>query len=150
MNTEHIKLVQESFSTVRPIAKTASELFYARLFQLDPSLKPLFKGDLEQQGRMLMNMLGSAVAGLSNLATLTPVLKDLGARHIHYGVEDRHYATVGDALLWTLEQGLGEQFTEDVHQAWVKAYAQMSSVMMLGAASAQACPPHGRLTPALQ
>ena len=135
MKTEQIQLVQESFVSVRPIAKVAAELFYARLFELDPTLRPLFKGDMEVQGRMLMNMLGAAVGGLSNFVALQPILKDLGARHVNYGVQDQHYATVGSALIWTLEQGLGEQFTAAVRDAWLVAYTQMSGVMLQGAAS---------------
>ncbi|HJZ45727.1 MAG TPA: globin family protein, partial [Roseiflexaceae bacterium] len=107
MTPEQIVLVQTSFAQVLPIADTAAALFYNRLFELDPSLKPLFKGDMREQGRKLIAMMSVAVHGLPRIETLVPVIEALGRRHAGYGVKDEHYATVADALLWTLEQGLG-------------------------------------------
>lgn len=133
MNAEQIKLVQASFEQVQPIAETAAKLFYDRLFALDPALRPLFKGDMVHQGRMLMWMLNSAVKGLTDLDALVPVVRKLGARHVNYGVRDEHYATVGSALLWTLEQGLGEQFSLAVRNAWAVAYELLASTMQAGA-----------------
>ncbi len=133
MNSEQINLVQASFADVRPIAPVAAELFYNRLFTLDPSLRPMFKGDLAHQGRMLMAMLNSAVNGLTNLDAMLPVVRQLGARHTKYGVREEHYATVGSALLWTLEQGLGEKFTPAVRDAWAATYQLLAGVMQMGA-----------------
>ncbi|MFO1244766.1 MAG: globin family protein [Ramlibacter sp.] len=133
MTPQQINLVQETFADVKPIAATAAELFYNRLFTLDPALRPLFKGEMGQQGQMLMSMIGSAVGGLRNLEKLAPVVRQLGARHVRYGVRTEHYATVGSALLWTLEQGLGPKFTPDVRDAWTAAYTLLSDVMQLGA-----------------
>ena len=133
MNSEQINLVQASFQQVRPIAPAAAELFYGRLFELDPSLRPMFKKDIEQQGRLLMTMIGSAVNGLTKLDVVVPVIRELGSRHAGYGVRDEHYATVGSALVWTLEQGLGEGFTDDMREAWICAYELLSDVMKLGA-----------------
>ena len=133
MTPSQIKLVQASFAQVRPIAATAAELFYNRLFSLDPTLRPMFKGDITRQGQMLMSMIGAAVLGLGNLEKLAPVVRDLGARHAGYGVRTEHYATVGAALIWTLEQGLGAQFTDEVREAWTAAYGLLSDVMQLGA-----------------
>ena len=141
MNSEQISLVQTSFEDVRPIAVVASELFYGRLFVLDPSLRPLFKGNMADQGRMLMSMLSSAVNGLTRLDTLAPVLRNLGARHVAYGVLDAHYETVGSALLWTLEQGLSEKFTPAVREAWTLAYGLLSSTMQAGARDASQATP---------
>ena len=104
MNTEQIALVQDSFSHVLPIADTAANLFYTRLFELDPALRPLFRGDMQEQGRKLMAMLRLAVNGLNRLDTLVPAVQDLGRRHVGYKVEAAHYDTVGAALLWTLAQ----------------------------------------------
>ena len=132
MNTQQITLVQASFEQVRPIAETAAALFYERLFTLDPSIKPMFKGDMVHQGRMLMSMLSAAVDGLTNLDALVPTVMKLGARHNAYGVRDEHYATVGEALLHTLEKGLGEQFTPEVREAWVSAYSVLASTMQAG------------------
>jgi nitric oxide dioxygenase len=137
MNSAEINLVQVTFDLVRPNALAVAEIFYKRLFTLDPSLRPLFKGDMVHQSRMLMAMLGAAVNGLTNVEALVPVLRQLGARHVNYGVEDEHYATVGSALLWTLGEGLGEKFTPAVSDAWTAAYGLLSSVMLLGAIEAR-------------
>lgn len=136
MTPAQIQLVQTSFAKVMPIASVAADLFYARLFELDPSLRPLFKGDLKRQGAMLMSMIASAVRGLSNPDGLIPVLRGLGQRHAGYGVTDAHYATVAAALIWTLEQGMGADFTPDVREAWVAAYELMADTMMQAAREA--------------
>jgi hemoglobin-like flavoprotein len=136
MNSEQITLVQRSFGDVRPVAGIATGLFYDRLFMLDPSLRLLFKGDLIEQGRMLMSTLSAAVGSLSKLDALAPVLRDLGARHAAYGVRSTHYETVGTALLWTLEKGLGDEFTAPVRDAWAAAYELLSGVVQMGAIEA--------------
>jgi len=141
MTPQQIDLVQQTFADVKPIATTAAELFYSRLFTLEPSLRPMFKSDIRQQGQMLMSMIGAAVNGLKNLDALVPVVRSLGARHASYGVRDEHYAIVGGALLWTLEQGLGDKFTPDVRNAWAAAYGLLADVMMLGAAESEALEP---------
>lgn len=137
MTPRQIELVQESFTKVLPIAPAAAQMFYERLFALDPTLRPLFKGNLKDQGRMLMMMIAGAVRGLSNPPALVPVLKDLGARHVGYGVTEQHYDTVGSALIWTLQEGLGQEFSDEVCEAWVQAYQLLSSVMQQGAREAQ-------------
>jgi hemoglobin-like flavoprotein len=141
MTPQQIDLVQKTFEKISPIADAAAELFYQRLFSLDPSLRTMFKGDMAKQGRMLMSMIGAAVAGLRDLEKLAPVVRHLGARHVGYGVKTQHYQTVGDALLWTLQQGLGDKFTPDARDAWASAYELLSSVMQLGAMDAK---PQGR------
>ena len=132
MTPQQIQLVQDSFRKVVPIAETAATLFYARLFELDPSLRKLFTGDMKRQGMMLMSMIASAVRGLSDPNALIPVLTALGRRHSGYGVVDAHYTTVAEALLWTLEQGLGDDFTPLTRDAWIAAYSMMASVMQQG------------------
>ena len=132
MTNEQIKLVQESFKQVAPIAETAAQLFYARLFELDPKLELLFKGNLTEQGRKLMEMLGLAVNALNRMEQLLPVVRSLGTRHVVYGVADKDYETVGRALLWTLRKGLGEAFTPDVEAAWTNVYATLASAMQSG------------------
>jgi len=129
MTPEQVFLVQKSWRQVLPIADTAAELFYTRLFTLDPSVKPLFKGDMKAQGKKLMAMIGTAVGGLSKLESIVPAVQDLGRRHVKYGVKDQHYDTVGAALLWTLEQGLGEAFTPDVKSAWITVYGVLATTM---------------------
>jgi len=129
--------VQSTWTRVVPIKEQAAALFYGRLFELDPSLKPLFKGDMKAQGQKLMAMIGTAVGGLTQPDTILPAVQDLGRRHVGYGVEAQHYDTVGAALLWTLEKGLGPAFTHETRQAWAKTYTLVASVMK-DAAAAQA------------
>ena len=138
ITAQQIELVQRSFADVKPIAGAAADLFYARLFHMDPTLRPMFKGDMVRQGQMLMSMIGAAVAGLSNLEKLAPVVRNMGARHAGYGVRTEHYDTVGSALLWTLEQGLGARFTPEVREAWTAAYMLLAEVMQMGAMEEQA------------
>lgn len=133
MTPQQVQLVQQSFAKVAPIADIAASMFYARLFELDPSLRGMFSGDMKRQGGMLMNMIGNAVRGLTEPNALIPVLTALGRRHSGYGVVDAHYATVAEALLWTLEQGMGDDFTPEVRNAWVAAYTLMAAVMQQGA-----------------
>jgi hemoglobin-like flavoprotein len=136
MTPHQIDLVQKSFADVKPIAAEAAQLFYRRLFSIDPSLRAIFKGDMTKQGQMLMSMIGAAVAGLRDLDKLAPVVQQLGARHVGYGVRDEDYETVGEALLWTLQQGLGAAFTSEMRDAWAAAYELLASVMQQGAKSA--------------
>jgi hemoglobin-like flavoprotein len=133
MTPKQIDLVQQTFADIKPIAPAAAELFYSRLFMLDPSLRRMFKGDMAKQGQMLMSVIGTSVNGLRNLEALSPVVRHLGSRHVGYGVKDEHYATVGSALLWTLQIGLKEKFTPEVREAWAAAYTLLSDVMKLGA-----------------
>ena len=133
MTNEQIKLVQDSFRQVGLIAEAAAQLFYARLFELDPDLELLFKGNLTEQGRKLMQMLGLAVNSLDRMEQILPVVRSLGTRHVVYGVRDKDYDTVGQALLWTLRKGLGEAFTPDVEAAWSNVYATLASEMQSAA-----------------
>lgn len=134
MQTDQILLVQTTFKQVEPIAETAAELFYSRLFTIDPSLRPLFKGDLKKQGKKLMQALHVVVKGISRLDTILPTVQQLGREHVKYGVQDAHYDTVGAALLWTLEQGLGDTFTPEVEEAWTAAYGLLAGAMKSAAA----------------
>jgi len=136
MTSEHIKLVQSSFERVVPISMTAADLFYGRLFELDPAARALFTGDMQEQKRKLMNMIAVVVKGLSRLDDIVPGIQALGVRHKEYHVTDAQYATVGAALLWTLEQGLGDAFTPEVREAWVEAYALLSATMIQAAHAA--------------
>jgi hemoglobin-like flavoprotein len=129
MTPTQIALVQRSFKKVMPIGDTTAQLFYGRLFALDPALEALFKIDLREQGRKLIGMIGLAVTGLNDLATLVPAVADLGRRHAGYGVRPEHYDTVGAALLWTLERGLEDAFTPEVKDAWTAAYGLLAGTM---------------------
>ena len=134
MTPEKIKLVQESWVKVVPISETAAELFYGKLFELDPSLKSLFKGDMKEQGRKLMAILNTAVNALDKLDTIVPAVQDMGRRHLGYGVKDEHYDTVGEALIWTLDAGLKDDFTEDTKGAWIEVYTLVADTMKEAAA----------------
>jgi len=123
------QLVQETFATIAPIADDAAALFYRRLFEIDPSLRRMFKDDMTEQRKRLMQMIAVAVRGLDRLDQLVPAVQDLGRRHAGYGVEDRHYDTVGKALLWTLEKGLGNAFTPEVKEAWATVYGILATTM---------------------
>ena len=125
-----IALVQASFRKVVPMAEQAAALFYARLFELDPASRSLFRGNMHENGCKLMAMLARAVAALSDLDNLLPLVRSLGARHGKYNVLEEHYASVGAALLWTLQKGLGAEFTPAVSDAWSNTYTLLANVMI--------------------
>jgi hemoglobin-like flavoprotein len=134
MTPQQIKLVQASFAQVVPIAATAADLFYGRLFEIAPHLRAMFPDDLAEQKKKLMAMLGTVVAGLNRLDTLMPAVRALGRRHADYGVtSSAHFAPVGVALLWTLETGLADAFTAEVRNAWATAYGVLSQAMIAAA-----------------
>src|SRR6266540_7409444 len=122
-------LVQDSFVDIATIADDAAVLFYQQLFELDPSLKSLFRGDMTEQRKKLMQMLTAAVKGLDHLEQLVPVVQDLGRRHAGYGVADAHYDMVGQALLWTFEKLLGRAFTPELRSAWTAVYTLLAMTM---------------------
>ena len=136
MNDYQKLLVQKSFQQIVPVADQAAQLFYDRLFALDPSLRPLFKSDMAQQELKLMHTLQHAVAALDDFEKIVPALQSLGRNHVEYGVQDAHYATVGDALIWMSAQMLGDQFTDEVRSAWLETYDLISTVMREAAAEA--------------
>jgi len=130
MTPHQIELVQTSFAKVAPISETAASLFYGRLFEIAPEVKPLFQGDISEQGRKLMATLGVVVKGLTNLEAVLPAAKSLAKKHVSYGVKPDHYRPVGEALIWTLEKGLGDDFTPEIRDAWLAAYGALSGVMI--------------------
>ena len=135
MTSPQIHLVKDSFRKLGPISQQAAALFYARLFELDPSLRTLFRGDMVEQGQKVMSTLAITVGMLERIELVLPQIRELGARHAAYGVAERHYATVGAALLWTLEKALGPSFTDDVREAWTATYALIAHCMIEGARS---------------
>ena len=130
MTPYQISLVQTSFAKVAPIADTAADLFYGRLFEIAPEVRRMFPDDLAEQKKKLMAMLATVVASLIRLDQLVPAVRALGQRHADYGVSAAHFAPVGAALLWTLEQGLAEDFTPEVKEAWTAVYTVLSSLMI--------------------
>jgi hemoglobin-like flavoprotein len=133
MTPAQVDEVKRSFALVAPIADQAGTLFYTRLFEIDPSLRPLFRADIEAQSKKLMQMIAVAVNGLDRLETIVPAVQALGARHAGYGVTDEHYDAVAAALLWTLEQGLGNAFTPAAREAWIAAYLLLAGTMKAAA-----------------
>ena len=136
MTPEQLVMIKSSWEKVLPIADKAAEIFYGKLFELDPELKPLFKGDMTEQGKKLMKMINTAVNGLDRLEAIVPAVQELGVRHVAYGVKDKDYDTVGAALLSTLEAGLGPAFTEEVKEAWATVYGILADTMKTAAAKA--------------
>ena len=135
MTNEQKQSVSTSFSKLEPISQIVALAFYRRLFELDPSLRALFHGDIEQQSRKLMLALKMVVESLDRLPELLPAVESLGRRHVHYGVKDEHYDTVGQALLWSLQQSLGPAFTDEARLAWTAAFALLASTMKKAAAT---------------
>lgn len=135
MTPQQVELIKTSWAKVLPISDTAAEIFYGKLFELDPELKPLFKGDMKEQGRKLMAMINTAVNGLGDLEAIVPAVQDLGKRHVSYGVKEKDYDTVGTALISTLEVGLEDFFTDDVKDAWINVYTVLSTTMKSAAAT---------------
>ena len=130
MTNDQITLVQKSFESVVPISDQAADLFYDRLFTIAPDTKRMFPADMREQKKKLMQMLAVAVANLHKIGTIKTVVEQLGRRHVDYGVKPEHYATVGEALIWTLETGLGPTFTPEVKEAWLGAYTGLTRIML--------------------
>src|SRR5262249_27114462 len=132
-----IRTVPSNWVRLLPIKDLAAQLFYEKLFEIDPSLRPLFKGDMRQQGEKLMQVIDAAVNGLSRLEHITAAIQELGRRHAAYGVKDHHYDTVGVALLWTLGESRGAEFTPKAKDAWVTVYDVLATTMREAAATSR-------------
>jgi hemoglobin-like flavoprotein len=132
MNPQDILLIKSSFALVAPNAELFASKFYARLFDYDPTLRPLFRGDLVEQGKKLTQLLAVIVRGLDRLDAFLPAVRSLGERHASYGVTPAHYDTVAAALIFTLNEFLGDAFTPDVANAWTVAYGALADQMIAG------------------
>lgn len=135
MTPEQVAMVQESFQKVVPIAGTAADLFYDRLFTIAPDVRSMFPDDLKEQKKKLIAMLATAVTNLHQVDKIIPAVEELGKRHVAYGVTAAHYEPVGAALLWTLEKGLGADFTPPLKAAWTETYMTLAGVMQNAAAT---------------
>lgn len=133
MTPIQITLVQQSFATIGDDEETVARIFYKRLFEIDPSTRPLFPADLTLQGVKLMKVLGLVVTSLYRLEGLIPTIENLARRHVSFGVSERHYPSVGTALIWTLDNALGAKFTPETRAAWVEAYGILSTTMIAAA-----------------
>jgi len=134
MTPHQVKLVQDSFQLVEPIAGQAADLFYGRLFEIAPQVRPLFPADMSEQKKKLMSMIGTAVNNLHQVEKIIPAVQELGRKHVSYGVTADQYKPVGEALIWTLEKGLGAAFTPEVKDAWITTYTTLEGVMTKAAA----------------
>jgi len=134
MDAEEIALVQSSWTRLASRPQQAAETFYRRLFEVYPEVRPLFKGEMDEQGEKLVRMIGKAVAALDDLEPLDRVIKMMGARHSGYGVHDEDYEKLAEALFWTLEQGLGDDLTPATRAAWVSVYDDLADMMREGGA----------------
>jgi hemoglobin-like flavoprotein len=135
MTPEQVRLVQRTWVLILPKKDAAARLFYERLFELDPALRTLFRGDMRAQGEKLMQVVEAVVSGLSRLDQFLPTVQALGRRHVHYGVKDAHYGKVGAALLWALNRTLGDEFTPEVKDAWATVYGLLANAMREAAAA---------------
>jgi hemoglobin-like flavoprotein len=138
MTPDQVTLVQESFKKVVPFADKAADLFYERLFTIAPEVRSLFPTDLSEQKKKLMQVLATAVTNLHQVEKVLPAVEELGRRHVAYGVTEKHFEPVGAALLWTLEQGLGPDFSPPVKAAWTETYITVAGVMTKAAATVTA------------
>lgn len=130
MTPDDVQLVQTTFEKVKPISAAAANMFYGRLFEIAPEVRPLFTGDMAEQGRKLIATLAVVVGSLHRLPTILPAVSALAKKHVEYGAKPDHYAAVGTALLWTLERGLGASWTPEVASAWTNAYSTLSNFMI--------------------
>ena len=126
---EEIELVRSTWQPVSADPAAAATLFYGRLFEVAPEVKPLFTGDMKEQGLKLIQMVGIAVHNMERIEEIVPALQELGERHVGYGAEDAHYPVVGDVLIETLASALGDQFTDEARAAWTKTYGALAAVM---------------------
>ena len=133
MTTDEITLLKSSFQKIGPIAEQATGLFYARLFELDPTLRDFFHGDMAEQGSKLLRMIGLTVNGVERRDQLAAAARQLGMRQASFHVKEKHYDTIGEALLWTLAKGLGADFTPETRAAWGRTYWQLAETMRAGA-----------------
>lgn len=136
MTPENVTAIRDTWSAIEPVADEVAAQFYDRLFDIDPSTRPLFRHtDLPEQRRKLLAVIGTVIDHLEEIHTLIPTVEALGRRHTGYGVEDRHYDTVGEALLWAFESNLGEKWTPEAADAWTQAYTMLAGVMRSGGAA---------------
>jgi hemoglobin-like flavoprotein len=133
VNAAQQELVRATFASLAAIPEVAGALFYERLFAVNPNFRPLFKNDMRIQGVKLMAMLAMVVYNLPEPGQILPAIRDLAVRHVDYGVKLADYDALREALLWTLEQGLGEDFTPSAREAWTVCYEELSAEMKAAA-----------------
>lgn len=130
MTHQQIQLVQSSWERVKPAAKQAGLLFYTKLFDAAPQVRHLFKPDISEQANKLVTILGYVVSKLNRMDELLPEVQQLGIRHHQYGAQPTDYEVVGQCLMETLKEGLGNQWTPEVQNAWITAYHTLKNVMI--------------------
>jgi hemoglobin-like flavoprotein len=142
MHASQVALVQTTFDQVLPISDVIADVFYGRLFHLDPSMRRLFHGDPKLQGKKLLDAVSIIIGNLNRPDRILPGIRALGRRHVAYGVQSQHYTTFGEALIWTLEHGLGDAFTTEVRRAWTAVYNLLAATMKDAAETLEAVPAH--------
>lgn len=122
--------MQASWEKVKPLGQAAGELFYSKLFEAAPGIRHMFSENIGPQAGKLVYMLSYVVASLHRLDTLEGDIRKLAARHAGYGAEPAHYAVVGQCLIATLKEGLGNGWNDELEQAWTTAYTILSEAMI--------------------
>ena len=131
MTDEQISLVKKSWKIFRDIDPAiVGDVFYSKLFVKAPHVKHLFKNSKEEQSKKLIEMINTIIGRLDRLDELTEDIRQLAIRHVQYGVKPVHYAIVGDTLLWTLQQGLGNDWNNETASAWKACYKILSDTMI--------------------
>ncbi|MGE5107240.1 MAG: globin family protein [Sphingobacteriales bacterium] len=131
MTTKQIELIRASWTLVSAIdPETVGNLFYTRLFEIAPEVKPMFRNSLSEQSKKLLTTLGYVISSLNRLDSVADDIAKLAHRHVKYGVKPVHYIAVGEALLWTLEKGLGEHWNNELKEAWSQCYSILSAAMI--------------------
>jgi hemoglobin-like flavoprotein len=141
LTPEQKSLVKQSFESLMPVSRTAAGLFYKKLFELEPSLRHMFMGDMQAQERKFVNMLKIVVSNLDRIEQVTPAIEALGRRHAGYGVEARHYEIFGTALLWAVEQAAGPDCLSGTREAWFALYSYLTETMKNAGADEMVNPP---------
>ena len=144
---DQILILQETFEHIALDATGFADRFYTRLFDLNPQVRQMFRTSMAEQGQKLMDVIDVIVNGLWSPEEIRRGLEELGARHVGYGVQERHYALVGAALLWALERDLGPRWTPEARDAWTAAYALIAQMMLVGASNAASQPRRKRVRP---
>jgi hemoglobin-like flavoprotein len=137
MDTETLHILRKSFAAIEDRAEITALIFYKRLFEAAPHLRPMFKGDIREQAAKLTEMIALGLSLAERPLVFDTEMRELGARHVEYGVQDEQYALVGNILLATLEEVLGDQFTPEIRAVWAQFYDEMCDAALAGAAAAR-------------
>ena len=134
MTSHQIVLIKGSWQAAATLGDAVGELFYGRLFEIAPEVKPMFSQiTIKEQSKKLLSMLSYVIHKLDSLQDILDEVAKLAQRHAHYGVRPEHYIVVGEALLWTLEKDLAEKWNDELKEAWTLCYMTLSGAMIQAA-----------------